>query len=967
MSRGRNRPLLLRKISAALALALPAGAFAQLPPLTYDGTAGPGTVQLMSMQILDWNSPKTGAAYYDSSYLSVASGADLIIDYAPGSAPDPEYVLGGGSPVGGDVSGNTVTIKQGNIQGSVYGGLSLYTVTASDDDQSAVIGSSAVAYANANLYNRIARAHDNTVAVKGNATVTENLYGGYAAIIGQAGNAEGGTASPASSQAQAFANASANAYSSEVRADDNTVIVTENASVAGDLDGGQASIIMHAGTAQGGTANANNAEAKAHANANANAYFSRVSADDNTVIVTENASVTGDLRGGRAAIILHAGTSQGGTAHSNNGKADTYASAYIDAHDAEVRADDNRVAVTEHASVTGSLYGGHAALEAHAGRATSGWSTASGSGSAIAKASTLVNLEGSQVSASGNTVTLDGRLHNGSIYGGYVRLLAVKGIVDASASNGEENTTVNLTLSRATATNNIVTIGDHATLSGNVSLYGGFLDYNTADGYAPERYDVFTGNTLNFSAQPVSVHTVANFEKYNFTLQPSLANQPTALISAQQIVLGSNADNLDSAQAAKASEIRVVGIHSGNALNAGDQFVLMRAASSLSGSGIGLTSTGVAQQGISLRYDVETRVDLAGKEVTATILACQAGAGETCPSSGSGDGSGSGSGGDSGAGSGGRPAARVNPQLKALSEGYLGGAMLVARGADRLADEGFDAIAAQASGSGASSFALASASRSRYDSGSHVTSNDQFLAAGLGVRQEAVTAAAFVESGWGNYDSHNSFYNAASVDGDGNTRYYGAGLLGRYAFTGGFYTEASVRAGRTRLSFDTGDLQNLATGEFARYRLHSRYVSAHLGVGYELPLTADQTLDLSAKYLGSRVGGKHVTVAGDPLHFERVDSQRLRLNAELAHRYSPAVTLKAGLGYEREFDGEAKATTYGSYKIEAPSVKGGTGLLSLGASVRPTANRNLTLDLAATGYAGKRDGGGASVQVQYRF
>jgi hypothetical protein len=293
--------------------------------------------------------------------------------------------------------------------------------------------------------------------------------------------------------------------------------------------------------------------------------------------------------------------------------------------------------------------------------------------------------------------------------------------------------------------------------------------------------------------------------------------------------------------------------------------------------------------------------------------------------------------------------------------------MLVTRGADHIAGEAFDAIAAQASGSGAASFALAAASRSRYDSGSHVTSNDQFLAAGLGVRQEAFTAGAFIEGGWGNYDSHNSFYNAASVDGDGHARYYGAGLLGRYAFASGFYTEASLRAGRTRLSFDTGDLQNLASGEFARYRLHSRYVSAHLGVGYELPLTTDQTLDLSAKYLGSRVGGKHVTVAGDPLHFERVDSQRLRLNAELAHRYSPAVTLKAGLGYEREFDGEAKASTYGSYKIEAPSVKGGTGLLSLGARVRPTASRNLSLDFAATGYAGKRDGGGASVQVQYKF
>jgi hypothetical protein len=850
-----------------------------------------------------------------------------------GSAANADAHADGSRTMAG-ADGNTVAVDGGaTVGGNVSGGHAAIAVRA--DDAAGGAATEAVADSSAGTSARadsaVARADGNTVAIKEGGSVTGDLHGGHAGIAASAGKALGGTAS-GTTHAYADADTYASARNSSVHAGNNKVILHGGANVIGSLYGGQAAAAVYADAARGGEATG---EAGATVTSIVSSFVdisgSRVSSDDNTVTVDGGATVAGNLYGGHASLEARAGHATSGTADASSADVRT------DAKDSTVGADRNAVAIDRDALVTGSLYGGHASLDTWAGHAALVAATG-------AYAFAGVDVTGSRVSASGNAVTLDGRLQEGSVYGGYVRFQSVQGTADASASGGTAVAGVLSSGSRAQATDNTVTIGDHATLSGDVSLYGGFLDYNTAEGHRPESYDVFSGNTLNFSAQPVSVHTVANFEKYNFTLQPALANQPTALIGAQQIVLGSNADNLDSAQAAKASEIKVVGIHSGNALSASDQFVLMRAAD-LSGSGTGLTSTGVAQQGVSLLYDVQTAVDLPGNMVIAEILACQSAAGGACS-----DG-----------------AARVNPQLKALSEGYLGGAMLVARGADHIADEAFDAIAAQASGSGASSFALASASRSRYASGSHVTSNDQFLAAGLGVRQEVVTVAAFVEGGWGNYDSHNSFYNAASVDGDGNTHYYGAGLLGRYAFTGGFYTEASLRAGKTRLSFDTGDLQNLATGEFARYRLHSRYVSAHLGVGYELPLTTDQTLDLSAKYLGSRVGGKHVTVAGDPLHFERVDSQRLRLNAELAHRYSPAVMLKAGLGYEREFDGEAKATTYGSYKIEAPSVKGGTGLLSLGASVRPTASRNLTLDFAATGYAGQRDGGGASVQVQYRF
>jgi hypothetical protein len=850
--------------------------------------------------------------------------------------------------------------------GDLHGGRVTIDIQAQDarSDSVTTSANTADAATAASLSDSTVSASHNTVTLAESATAQGSLYGGRVSLTASTASAVAGTAATTGNY-DSYTNATAVAGYSQayVRADTNTIAVGENATVHGSLYGGHVALDAQAGTATGNTASATAGSVHSEASAATAMINTSLSATGNSVDLAEGAAVEGSLYGGRVSGSVRGGIATAGTADvsaSGASGSSVAADATANIQDSAMRADGNTVTVRKNAAVRGSLYGGHASLDVQGGTAAGGMVTGATGVTADADASVLVG--NSIVSASDNVVSLNGKsTDGGSIYGGYVRWSVAAGTASVAASGATARADVVSSGSRALATNNTVTIGDQARiLGGNTSLYGGYLE---APNHKPERYDVFTGNTLNFSAQPVSVHTVANFEKLNFILQPALANQPTALISAQQIVLGSNADNLDSAQTAKASEIRVVGIHSGNALNAGDQFVLMRAASSLSGNGIGLTSTGVAQQGISLRYDVETRADLAGKEVTATILACQASAGETCPSTGSGGDSG----GDSGGGSGGRPAARVNPQLKALSEGYLGGAMLVTRGADRIADEAFDAIAAQASGSGAASFALASASRSRYDSGSHVTSNDQFLAAGFGVRQEAFTAGAFIEGGWGNYDSHNSFYNAASVDGDGNARYYGAGLLGRYAFAGGFYTEASLRAGRTRLSFDTGDLQNLASGEFARYRLHSRYVSAHLGVGYELPLTTDQTLDLSAKYLGSRVGGKHVTVAGDPLHFERVDSQRLRLNAELAHRYSPAVTLKAGLGYEREFDGEAKATTYGSYKIEAPSVKGGTGLLSLGARVTPTASRNLSLDFAATGYVGQRDGGGASVQVQYKF
>lgn len=506
-----------------------------------------------------------------------------------------------------------------------------------------------------------------------------------------------------------------------------------------------------------------------------------------------------------------------------------------------------------------------------------------------------------------NEVTISGGSIQGSIYGGKASTLATAG----------------------NATGNTITISNSPTFAATTSIYGGTSGNVNAD--------AFTGNTLNFSAHPVTVDAVSNFQNYHFTIDPVHANDPsTALINANSINLGNGAGT--------PSTIQVVGIRPGNILNVDDSFVLMNAAS-MTGNGAGLTSTGIAQQGISLLYDVRTDVDIPGNRVTATIVGGNSG----------------------GEGGNGGNTVRVNPQLKALSEGYLAGAQLVMRGADLIADDTFKAIDLQNSRKGWVPFAAVSAQHNRYDSGSHITSNDFLLTGGLSYQQDKFSAGAFLEGGWGSYDSYNSFYDAADVKGDGHDHYYGLGFLGRYELDNGIYAEGSVRLGRNHNKFDTKDIQSVSTGEYARYTAKSSYVSTHLGMGYIMPLNDRNELDLSAKYLYSTVGGENLSIAGDPIHFDRVHSHRARVNAKLNFRYSNSLTLNAGLGYEYEFDGKANATTYRTYSIDAADVRGGTGIVSIGASMTPTSNQRLSLDLIANGYLGKREGAGAGIRMNYAF
>jgi len=96
------------------------------------------------------------------------------------------------------------------------------------------------------------------------------------------------------------------------------------------------------------------------------------------------------------------------------------------------------------------------------------------------------------------------------------------------------------------------------------------------------------------------------------------------------------------------------------------------------------------------------------------------------------------------------------------------------------------------------------------------------------------------------------------------------------------------------------------------------------------------------------------------------NSSRLRLGSRFAYTVNEHVSPYIGAAYEHEFDGRARATTYG-YSIDAPSMRGSTGIGELGLSLRPSMNMPLSFDLGVQGYTGKREGVTGSLQIKLTF
>ena len=323
---------------------------------------------------------------------------------------------------------------------------------------------------------------------------------------------------------------------------------------------------------------------------------------------------------------------------------------------------------------------------------------------------------------------------------------------------------------------------------------------------------------------------------------------------------------------------------------------------------------------------------------------------------------------------------RATDQSKALPEGFLGGLALNLQGADLVAGRGMDSAVRASSGTddaerhGFAGFGALSGGSLRYNTGSHLDMNSLSLLTGLAwgidLAPGRLTLGAFFEYGNGSYDTHNSFTNAASVDGDGTAYYLGGGILARMDFVntgpGRFYAEASGRAGKTHNEYDSSDLRD-AAGRKADYDSSSPYYGLHFGTGYVWNINDAATLDLYGKYFWTRQQGDSVGLStGEHLSFDDINSSRLRFGGRFAYILNEHVAPYIGAAWEHEFDGKARARTNG-FDIDAPNLRGNTGIGELGLSLTPSADLPLTIDLGVQGYTGKHEGVTGSLMVKWEF
>lgn len=524
--------------------------------------------------------------------------------------------------------------------------------------------------------------------------------------------------------------------------------------------------------------------------------------------------------------------------------------------------------------------------------------------------------------ANGNTVIIDNS-SVGSVVGGYAD-------ADGDDKYGYANNN-NVYIKNGTVTNYITggyslvdsggelgtTTGNTITIEGinNLStaiIYGGIVSEDNARYGVPvfaEGMDSWTGNTLNIKSPNISVKGIYNFENLNFYVP---AENPT---SQTMLTVGSAVDITN-------SKIGVM-FNGAPTLNVGEKVTLIDT------SGNGLKADGIntdfqVLQGISKIYDFGLITDANNLYVTLE-------------------------------------GTQNNPQTKALSEGQAAGLAFLNQGADLTAGAGMNNMLAATNVLGQSSaFAAVGGGSSKYKTGSHVDVDGVSVMTGFAKNFNTASAGVFIEAGWGNYDSYNSFNSAASVRGDGDTEYVGVGTMG-HVESGNAYGEASARVGRVKTDFNSGDF-----GVPVDYETSALYAGAHLGGGYIVKPNDKTSVDLNTKLFWTHQGGDDVTIAGDFVDFDSANSLRSRTGAKVSYKASDFLTPYAGAYFEYEFAGKAGAKINGE-KIDEPELKGASGVGELGLLMKPSVNLPLTIDAAVQGYTGTREGISGSLTLKYEF
>ena len=445
--------------------------------------------------------------------------------------------------------------------------------------------------------------------------------------------------------------------------------------------------------------------------------------------------------------------------------------------------------------------------------------------------------------------------------------------------------------------------------------------------------NTFLDNTLEIHGIGITAAQVINFQTYRFVL-PNAIEDGSSVLTLES----NNPTEISN------SDIQIAVEGGSRILSSGTQVTLLANEQGISAQN--LPTNVKATQGSTIVYDFALTTNSVSPEVRSdwvnSVVATVRGA-------------------------------SAKPQAKSLSEGWLAGTALIRQGADLAVAEAMRTIQEMGRLEYAT-FGAILGGTSRYDTGSHIDLDSVVLTAGAVVGNELevgrLSLGAFLEYGNGFYDTHNSFSGMSSVDGDGDAWYAGVGVLGRMDFNGSdkahFYTEGSARIGRLHNDFDSADLRDIS-GVIAQYDDSVTYYGMHIGFGYELQVTDRVDADFYGKYFWTHQQSADTGLStGEDLHFDSIDSSRVRLGAEVKQAVSEHVLWRAGLAFEYEFDGKVGAKTNG-LRISDPSLEGSSGIAQLQVQVKPSTSQPLEINLGVQGYVGQREGISGAASMVYRF
>ena len=341
----------------------------------------------------------------------------------------------------------------------------------------------------------------------------------------------------------------------------------------------------------------------------------------------------------------------------------------------------------------------------------------------------------------------------------------------------------------------------------------------------------------------------------------------------------------------------------------------------------GMSNTTTGMQGVSLHYDFTLAQTTPG-ELSATVTK-----------------------------------AMLNEQTKSFVETRAGVSDFINHGADTLAAAGMNAAKVEAGkGRGYALWAMTDKSGMKAKTGSYVDTNGWNLGLGWANQQKTKagvwTFGPFVEYGHGSYSS----YLNDGTHGRGKISYLGGGIMANYTQKNGVWVEGSLHGGRAKSDYSG----SVYTGTVSTYDGSSSYYAAHLGVGKETRVHRKDTLNTYLRYFYSHQAGMHATLnTGEDYTFDSVNSHRLRIGLRYSHKDSAYSQVYAGLAFEYEFDGEARASFQG-YNTPSPSLKGASGMLELGYRFTPK-NGRVSYELSLTGWQGRREGISGGAQVKWMF